>query len=177
MSARAAAGARAPDGAALVRPASPSDLATLAELWIAITRHHEPLDPLFRLRPGAEGAAREFLRAWLRDPDARAFLAEVEGSAVGMACVRIDRAPPILDEVERGEVTDLFVRGAWRRRGVGRALADAALDWVASRGVGRVEVRVADANAGARSFWRALGFGAHVEVLQLRLPERGRARR
>jgi GNAT superfamily N-acetyltransferase len=149
----------------------------LTELWIEITRHHEPLDPLFRLRPGAEGEARELLRAWLRDPDARAFLAEVEGAAVGMACVRIDRAPPILDELERGEVTDLFVRSRWRRRGLGRALADAALDWVASRGVRRVEVRVADANAEGQSFWRALGFGAHVQVLQLRFPERGRAQR
>jgi GNAT superfamily N-acetyltransferase len=171
VSARAAAAARG-DRAARVRPASPGDLATLSELWVEITRHHEPLDPLFRLRPGAGGEVRELLRAWLRDPDARAFLAEVEGAAVGMVCVRIDRAPPILEEVERGEVTDLFVRGAWRRRGVGRALAGAALDWLASRGVGRVEVRVADANAAARAFWRALGFGAHVEVLQRRLPAR-----
>lgn len=175
MSARAAAGACADHGAARVRPASSSDLETLAGLWIEITRHHEPLDPLFRLRPGAEAEVRELLRSWLRDPDSRAFLAEVEGAAQGMVCVRIDRAPPILDEVERGEITDLFVRGAWRRRGVGRALADAALDWLASRGVGRVEVRVADANAAARSFWRSLGFGAHVRVLQLRLPERDRA--
>ena len=167
-----AAGAHAGDGAARVRAAGPGDLAALTALWLEITRHHEPLDPLFRLRPGAEGEVRELLRAWLRDPDARAFLAEAGGAALGMACVRIDRAPPILEEVERGEITDLFVRGAWRRRGVGRALADAALDWVASRGVRRVEVRVADANAGARSFWRALGFGAHVEVLQRRLPGR-----
>jgi ribosomal protein S18 acetylase RimI-like enzyme len=172
VSARAVAGAHAGEGAARVRAAAPDDLATLTALWVEITRHHEPLDPLFRLRPGAEGEVRELLHAWLRDPDARALLAEAGGAALGMVCVRIDRAPPILEEVERGEITDLFVRGAWRRRGVGRALADAALDWLASRGVRRVEVRVADANAGARSFWRALGFGAHVEVLQRRLPGR-----
>jgi GNAT superfamily N-acetyltransferase len=155
-----------------VRPAGPDDLATLTALWIEVTRHHEPLDPLFRLRPGAEAEVRELLHAWLRDPDARAFLAEDGDEALGMACARIDRAPPILEEVERGEITDLFVRGAWRRRGVGRALVGAALHWVATRGVARVEVRVADANAGARAFWRALGFGVHLEVLQRRLAAR-----
>jgi GNAT superfamily N-acetyltransferase len=123
-----------------VRPAASSDLSTLSALWIEITRHHEPLDPLFRLRPGAEVEVRELLRAWLHDPDARAFLAEVESAALGMVCVRIDRAPPILDEVERGEITDLFVRAAWRRRGVGRALADAALDWLIA-GVGASRCR------------------------------------
>jgi GNAT superfamily N-acetyltransferase len=153
-----------------VRRAAPGDLALLTELWIAITRHHEPLDPLYRLRAGAEGEARQLLQAWLRDPDARAFVCEAGDDPVGMACVRIDRAPPILREVERAELTDLFVRPAWRRRGLGRALARAALDWVASRGVRRVEVRVVAANTGARAFWRALGFGDHVQVLQLELP-------
>ena len=175
MSAVPAAGAPAPQGASRVRPASAGDLATLSELWIAITRHHEPLDPLFRLRPGAEREVSELLRAWLRDPDARAFVCEAGGEAVGMACVRIDRAPPILRETERAELTDLFVRPAWRRRGCGLALARAALDWAAARGIRRVEVRVATANAEARAFWRALGFGDHMQVLQLPLPERSRA--
>lgn len=172
----ARAGARAAAGAPRVRPAGPDDLGTLTAFWIEVTRHHEPLDPLFRLRPGAEAEVRELLRAWLRDPDARAFLAEAGDEALGMSCARIDRAPPILEEVERGEITDLYVREPWRRSGVGRALVDAALGWVASRGARRVEVRVADGNAGARAFWRALGFGAHVEVLQRRLPARGPAR-
>jgi GNAT superfamily N-acetyltransferase len=160
-----------------VRPASAADLAVLTELWIAITHHHAPLDPLFRLRRGAEPEVRELLRAILRDPDACAFLCEAGDSAVGMACVRVDRAPPILAEVERAEITDLFVRPAWRRRGCGSALARTALDWVASRGVRRVEVRVAAANAEGEAFWRTLGFGDHMRILQLRPSDRRRAAR
>jgi GNAT superfamily N-acetyltransferase len=160
-----------------VRSASADDLSTLGELWIAITRHHAPLDPLFRLRRGAEPEVRELLRAILRDPDARAFLCEAGGVAVGMACVRVDRAPPILDEVERAEITDLFVRPDWRRRGCGSALARTALDWAASRGIQRVEVRVAAANAEGEAFWRALGFGDHMRILQLRQGDRQRAAR
>jgi len=152
-----------------VRRAELRDLPALTELWIAITRHHAPLDPLFRLRRGAEPEVRELLRAMLRDPDARAFVCEAGDAAVGMACVRVDRAPPILDEAERAEITDLFVRPAWRRRGCGSALARTAVDWAASRGIRRVEVRVAAANAEGEAFWRAFGFGDHMRILQLRL--------
>ena len=37
------------------------------------------------------------------------------------------------------------------------------------RGVGRVEVRVAAANAEGQAFWRSLGFGDHVHVLHRKL--------
>ncbi len=173
----AAAGTRAAPDAARVRPAAAGDLAVLTELWIAITRHHERLDPLFSLRPGAEREVRELLRSILRDPDARAFVCEVGARVVGMVCVRIDRAPPILDELERAEITDLFVRPGWRRRGCGAGLARAALDWTASRGIPRVEVRVAAANTEGQAFWRHLGFGDHMQVLQLRLAGRSRVAR
>jgi len=56
-----------------------------------------------------------------------------------------------------------------RRRGVGRALAERALLWVEEQGVERCEVRVADANVEGQRFWRALGFGDLMDVLQRRL--------
>jgi hypothetical protein len=37
------------------------------------------------------------------------------------------------------------------------------------RGIRRAEVQVAVENAGARAFWRALGFGAATDVLERRL--------
>lgn len=86
-----------------------------------------------------------------------------------MSGARIDRAPPILLEVERAEITDLGVRPHRRRRGVGRALAEAALAWVRERGVARVEVRVVAGNPEGRAFWRALGFSEHVAVLERRV--------
>jgi GNAT superfamily N-acetyltransferase len=152
-----------------VRRATPADLDALTALWIGITRHHEPLDPLYRLRPGAEAAVRELLRACLRDPDAAWFVGELDGEVVGMSAVRIDRAPPILLETERAEITDLGVLPDRRRRGLGRALAEAALAWVRERGVARVEARVVRGNREGCAFWRALGFAQRVEVLERRV--------
>lgn len=154
------------------RRAGPRDLDRVAALWSALGDHHAPLDPLFRPRAGAEDAVRALVAGFLRDPDTAVFVCEAAGDAgglVGFCAARIERAPPILAEDRRAEITDLFVDPEARRRGVGRALATAALDWVAGRGVRRVEVRVAVHNEVGQAFWRALGFGDLIDVLHRRL--------
>jgi GNAT superfamily N-acetyltransferase len=148
-----------------VRRAGVRDLDRVAELWIALTEHHAARDPYFALRPGGRGTVRRLLDAQLRDPECAILLAGNDGLCI----VRVDRAPPILAEVERAEVTDLFVVPDARRRGLGRRLVEAALAWVRSQGVERVEVRVTADNAESQAFWRATGFGDFMDVLQRRL--------
>lgn len=148
--------------------AGPADLDTLCELWLEVARHHARLDSWFGLQPGARDEVRRLLAAELGDPDAAAWLAG-DGAAEGFCIARIDRAPPIHEETLRGEITDLGVRPAARRRGLGRALAEAALGWVRERGVAHVEVRVMVANLEGQGFWRALGFGEFMDVLLRRL--------
>jgi GNAT superfamily N-acetyltransferase len=151
-----------------VRPAGLRDLDRVAALWTAITDHHRALDPLFRMRPGAGDELGRMLQAMYRDPDAAIFVYD-EGDLPGMCIVRIDRAPPILEEVERAEITDLGVRPQARRRGIGHVLVDAALAWVRAAGVGRVEIQVARGNPEGQAFWRAQGFDPLMDVLHKRL--------
>ena len=165
----------------------------MAALWALITEHHAPLDPLFRMRRGpvAEGELRELLRALQRDPDAEILVyvdAEPEAdrrrptalarephagptpdSIQGLCIVRVDRAPPILEETERAEITDLGVRAAARRRGIATRLVEEALDWIRDRGVSRVEIQVARGNAEGQAFWRSRGFSDLMDVLHKRL--------
>jgi len=152
-----------------VRRARPDDLDALVSLWTMITEHHRPVDPLFRLRPDSQGEIARLLEAVLRDPDAAVFVYESEGALPGLCIVRIDRAPPVLEETERAEITDLGVRPDARRRGIGGALAARALAWARERGVRRIEVRVAHGNREGQAFWRALGYGDLMDVLHLRL--------
>jgi len=153
----------------LVRRARAADLDRVAALWTAITRHHEPIDPVFRMRDDADGALSELLRAMARDPDSEILVYDEAGDLPGMLIVRIDHAPPIMDEVQRAEITDLGVREGARRRGIGTALVDSALAWVRDSGVRRVEVQVAHGNAVGQAFWRARGFGDFMDVLDKRL--------
>jgi len=152
-----------------IRRALPRDLDRVAVLWTALSEHHASVDPLFALRPDADAEIRRLLAATLRDPDAATFVCERAGALLGFCTARIDRAPPIQLEVRRAEITDLMVSANERRRGVGRALAERALLWVEEQGVERCEVRVADANVEGQRFWRALGFGDLMDVLQRRL--------
>lgn len=152
-----------------VRAAGAADLDRVAALWTAITHHHEPLDPVFRMRADADGELRELLRALARDPDCQILVYDEEGDLPGMLIVRIDHAPPIMQETLRAEITDLGVREEARRRGIGTALLEAAFAWVRASGAKRVEVQVAHANDVGQAFWRARGFGDFMDVLDKRL--------
>lgn len=145
------------------------DLDRVAALWTAITFHHEPLDPVFRMRRDADDELRELLGTLARDPDVAILVYDDDGDLPGMCIVRIDRSPPILEEVERAEITDLGVREDRRRSGIGRLLVEAALVWVAECGVERVEAQVATGNVEGQAFWRSQGFGDLMDVLHRRL--------
>jgi ribosomal protein S18 acetylase RimI-like enzyme len=152
-----------------VRLAEVRDLDRVTALWTAITHHHAPLDPLFRMRSDAGGELRRLLGELARDPDAAIFVYDIDGDLPGMCIVKIDHSPPILEEVERAEITDLGVREDQRRRGIGGALVDEALAWVAAASVARVEVQVATGNVEGQAFWRSRGFDPLMDVLHKRL--------
>jgi GNAT superfamily N-acetyltransferase len=153
----------------LIRCATPRDLDCITALWIALMGHHASRDPVFALRPDADVEARRWVGAILRDSNAAVFVSDSDTGPAGFCAVRIDRAPKILVETDRAEITDLLVRDAERRRGVGQALVERALRWVVEQGVERCEVRVAARNTEGQGFWRSQEFGAWMDVLERRL--------
>jgi putative acetyltransferase len=52
----------------------------------------------------------------------------------------------------------MSVRASWRRKGVGRELLSAALEWAPSAGIKRVELYVYARNEGAIKLYESLGF-------------------
>jgi GNAT superfamily N-acetyltransferase len=139
-------------------------------LWTALSAHHGQIDPIFEMRAGADLEIRRMVDAMLRDPDGAVFVGEsMPGNLLGFCAVRVDRAPPILVERDRAEITDLLVRPPARRRGLGRSLVERANAWVRQQGLERCEVRVAAGNGEGQAFWRAMGFADLMNVLQRRL--------
>ena len=59
-----------------------------------------------------------------------------------------------------GELESVAVAGAARRRGLGRALCEAVVEWCRDEGVGEVELEVRAGSGGAIAMYLGLGFTA-----------------
>jgi len=129
----------------VIRRAAEADMATLMELWREFT---DELDETVGVTSGAsapEQAEREIRKAVESDV---ALLAEADGRSVGFALAR--------RKTQRvGYLSDLYVRPEARRRGVARALVARVAEEL---GLELVSLVVESQNAGARAFYRGLGF-------------------
>jgi GNAT superfamily N-acetyltransferase len=164
-------GGRVPGPAAAapgrVREAAPRDLDRLATLFGRLVAHHAALGPAFAAR--SEAAVEDEARAWLaregEQPHVRVLCWDADGDLQGLCVVRVARRPPLFVETVRGGLDHLVVRPDARRRGVGRALVQAAMEWLRTEGATRLEITVVRGNPEGAAFWRALGFRPAMDVL------------
>ncbi|MGH7559909.1 MAG: ribosomal protein S18-alanine N-acetyltransferase [Gemmatimonadales bacterium] len=80
----------------------------------------------------------------------RTFVASSEGAIVGYVMARVSRP--------EGEILNLAVLPAHRRRGLGRTLLDTGLGWLEEHGAREVYLEVRESNAAALALYRARGF-------------------
>ncbi|MBI3973908.1 MAG: GNAT family N-acetyltransferase, partial [Chloroflexi bacterium] len=74
--------------------------------------------------------------------------ATVDGTRIGFASVGLRE-----ESGERwAEVADFSIESQWRRRGYGRAFAQAIQDWLKSQGVSRIDLNVRHDNPSALAF-------------------------
>lgn len=84
------------------------------------------------------------------------FLSELDGTLEGLLVLRT--ALPLSSPEEWAEITEVYVRPASRRRGVGRALIEASLEHSRKCGCTELHLLVDPENVTALSFYRAVGF-------------------
>lgn len=148
-----------------VRRYTPSDLRACRSLWAELTQVHRDLydDPTFG--GGDPGLAFDEHLAHVGAD--RIWVAEADGAVVGLAGLLVGR--------EHAELEPIVVAEASRRRGVGRALAEAVIGAARELAVDQVEVRPVGRNAEAIRFFHALGFDVLGRVdLRLDLEQRPR---
>jgi ribosomal protein S18 acetylase RimI-like enzyme len=150
-----------------VRAATRADLPVVLELRLALLHEHGG-SPLYgRLRPDVRRRAERLYAMQLASPDEVIFLAELDGGVVGiLRCLAAQGAPLLLPE-RYGYISSVYVRPAVRRRGVLRALLEAAEGWCRERGLDELRLHNAVENQAANETWEAFGFRA-VEVLRAR---------
>ncbi len=128
-----------------IRPASTDDLATMTRL----------LQELFAVETEFEfDAARQRcgLQLLLDSSVAGVWVAERHGRVVGMVTVQL-----VVSTSEgglSGLLEDLVVSSAYRRRGLGKALLNAAIKWSREQGATRIQLLADGRNVPALIFYR-----------------------
>jgi RimJ/RimL family protein N-acetyltransferase len=136
-----------------VRPAVPADAQALVELARAVGSEPEGwLISDSEWRSASE--ERRYLRALRRYPHAAVFVAEVEGEIVGRLSVARESHPASYHVADLG----LMVAAGYRRRGIGWALLESAVEWARSVGVSKLELHVFPHNEPAIALYERFGF-------------------
>ena len=144
----------------VIRRAIDADVAALGKLGALLMRAHYGFDARRFMDPGVdpESGYAWFLGTQLREPDVAVFVAEQGDEVVGYVYAGIE--PQSWKELreEAGFIHDVVVDERGRRMGVATALIEAAIEWLASRGMPRVLLWTADGNAHAQLLFAKLGF-------------------
>jgi putative acetyltransferase len=138
----------------VVRPAEPGDAQGLKELGDEVSAEPEAW---LATTEGWRSAAdeRRYLRAIRRYPHAAVYVAESEaGDIVGRLSIARDQHPASRHVADVG----LMVSRAYRRRGVGRALLAAAVEWARAQDVRKLELHVFPHNEPAIALYEQFGF-------------------
>lgn len=85
------------------------------------------------------------------------YVAEVEGTMAGFACLRL--VPHLQGDAPYAELTDLYVDDVFRRRGVARALMERVEGEALAAGATEVVVITGGENDPAQAAYRAQGYG------------------
>ncbi len=132
-----------------IRPAAPADVPLILDLIQQLAEYE-------RLRDACV-ATEERLAATLFGavPEAEVLIAEHDGTPAGFALFCHNYSTFL---ARRGMwLEDLFVREAWRGRGIGRALLARLAALAVARDCGRLEWSVLDWNTDAIGFYQSLG--------------------
>jgi RimJ/RimL family protein N-acetyltransferase len=137
----------------VVRPADPNDASELVALAAAVGR--EAGDWLLTTetwRPVAD--ERRYLKAVRRHADAAVLVAVDDDRIVGRLSLARDPHPASSHVADLG----LMVAASHRRRGIGRAMLEAAVAWARRSGVSKLELHVFPWNEPAIQLYEGFGF-------------------
>jgi RimJ/RimL family protein N-acetyltransferase len=137
----------------VVRQAAPGDAVALTELGRGVSSEPEA----WLITEGewrSVGDERRYLRAIRRGSDAAVFVAEADGRIVGRLSVARDSHPASPHVADLG----LMVAASHRRRGIGRALLERAVEWARETGVEKLELHVFPHNEPAIRLYEEFGF-------------------
>jgi len=134
-----------------IRRATPDDAEAISAVWetVCAERVYTAVN-----RPFTPQQERDYI-ASLSDREG-IFLAEVDGRIAGFQS--LDLWARYSDSFDHVGVMGTIILPGWRRRGIGRRLAEHMLAFARANGYEKIVIYVRVGNAGAQVFYRSLGF-------------------
>lgn len=145
--------------------ATDSHVPGIVEVWKELMDFHRNIDPFFTRNENAHIYFKTYVAEHIQSDDAYVLVCVDNGEVVGFAISFIHAYPPIFLEKTCGFISDIAVTSGYRRKGIGSALLEKIFTWFASRGITRVELRVASQNQIGYAFWKKHGFTDYMHVL------------
>ena len=146
--------------AIVIRPATRADLQSIGKLGALLVRTHHDFDPrrFIAATSQTEHGYASFLGGQLEESNVIILSAEGEGKVLGYAYAGVEDYDYMSLRGPAGVLYDIVVDPAYRGRGVGHKLLDAALAALEERGAPRVVLSTAEQNAPAQHLFERAGF-------------------
>jgi ribosomal protein S18 acetylase RimI-like enzyme len=148
------------------RLAVESDFPIMTEMYTKLNDHFYRLG--YRL-PHPENVGQAWLETIRRTLGrfSNAWVAEIDGRAIGFILCRVKRVPAYMGGVLVGELSDEWIEPEARRRGIADQLCRIALDWLREQGVHSVEIQVLASNEASWNMLSQIGFKLEFRVGRL----------
>jgi ribosomal protein S18 acetylase RimI-like enzyme len=144
----------------VIRRAARNDLRHIGQLGALLVAAHHDFDSrrFLAATSGTKEAYASFLGTRLDAADAAIFVAEQNADVIGYAYVVVESYDYMALRGPAGILHDLIVDPECRSRGVGRALLEAVLAYLQSRGLSQLVLSTAERNEAAQRFFAGMGF-------------------
>jgi GNAT superfamily N-acetyltransferase len=134
-------------------------------------QHHDADAKRFIQVANPEAGYGKFLVSRIPDPDSLVLVAEDEGTVVGYLFADLEGTSWMDLRGPCGFVHDIYVNESARRRGAGRELMRAALEWFRSKGRSQVVLWTKTKNEHAQRLFATLGFRS--TMIEMTLDQEG----
>lgn len=153
-----------------IRHANEKDLQEIVRLSKKLGLDESAMDSMISPMP-SEFQSPSWILKSIKGDNTVVFVAEVGGKIVGYSLGWISQ--PWAYKGKRGYICDCFVEKSYRRRGIGKALVKAMLEWFISKGVECVEADIYSQNVPSLKLFRKLGFKEIFKRLRFTVDKNG----
>ncbi len=134
------------------------EIGTIKTLWEGLNVHHLSRSTHFK-KHFSEFTFGKRMESLNKCDRLIAYVAQDNGENIGYCIASVDGL--------NGKIDSLFVKTAYRGRGVGEKVMSLALKWLEEQKCETVRVSIAEGNEAALDFYRRFGFAERLVVMQL----------